>query len=180
MINMKDSIIIAGFGGQGVVLAGSLIANSAMEEDMYTCGMVSYGVEMRGGTANSTTIVSDKIISSPVVINPTTAIIMNQPSLEKFENKLEKNGLIILNTSECKIRPTRTDIKVIEIEATKLAEEFGNKKIANVILVGAYIKERKTIKIDSAIKILDKVLKGKENLVEINKQALEKGYSLVD
>lgn len=176
---MKDSIIIAGFGGQGVVLAGSLIANAALEEGLETCGMVSYGAEMRGGTANSTTIVSDKVISSPVVINPTTEIIMNQPSLEKFEDQLEKDGLIILNTSECKGRPKRTDIKVIEIEATRLAEELGNKKIANVILVGAYIKERSAIKIETAINVLSKVLKGKEKLIEINKQALESGYNQV-
>lgn len=173
---MKDSIIISGFGGQGVVLAGSLIANAALKQGLETCGMISYGAEMRGGTAHSTTIVSDKLISSPVVLNPTTIIIMNQPSLEKFESELQHDGLIILNTSECKTLPTRKDIKVIEVEATKLAEQLGNKRIANVILVGAYLKERKTINIDSAIKILSKVLKGKEKLIEINEKALRLGY----
>ena len=173
---MKDSIIISGFGGQGVVLAGSLIANAALEQGLETCGMVSYGAEMRGGTAHSTTIVSDKLISSPVVINPTTAIIMNQPSLEKFEDKLEKDGMIILNTSECKTKPTRKDIKVIAIEATKIAEELGNKRVANVVMVGAYLKNQDMVSFDSTIKVLSKVLKGKEKLIEINEKALLLGY----
>jgi 2-oxoglutarate ferredoxin oxidoreductase subunit gamma len=173
---MKDKIIVAGFGGQGVVLAGSLIANAALGQGLETCGMVSYGVEMRGGTANSTAIISDKPIGSPVVVNPTTAIIMNQPSLERFEEKVEPNGLIIINTSECKKKPTRTDIKVVEVEANKKAEELGNKRVANVILVGAYLKERGIIELESAISVLSKVLKGKEKLIEINKKALMKGY----
>ncbi|MBD3164228.1 2-oxoacid:ferredoxin oxidoreductase subunit gamma [Candidatus Woesearchaeota archaeon] len=177
---MKDSIICAGFGGQGVVLTGSLIANAALKQGLETCGMVSYGVEMRGGTANSSAIISDKKIGSPVVVNPTTAIIMNDPSLERFEPKLQENGLLILNTTECKTRPKRKDIKLIEIKATALAQQLGNKKVANVILVGAYIKERKIINLDSAFDVMPKVLKGKERLVEINKKALEKGYSMVE
>lgn len=173
---MKDSIITAGFGGQGVVLAGSLIANAALEQGLETCGMVSYGAEMRGGTAHSTTIVSDKLIGSPVVVNPMTIIILNQPSLEKFEDKVKPNGLIILNTSECKIKPTRKDIKVIAIEATKIAEELGNKRVANVVMVGAYLKHRNIISFDSVIKVMPKVLKGKEKLIEINEKALKLGY----
>ena len=174
---MKESIVIAGHGGQGVVLAGNLIANIAMEKGLETCAMVSYGVEMRGGTANSTVIISDNKIGSPVVVNPTTAIIMNQPSLEKFEEKVEKNGLIILNTSECSKKVPRKDVKVIKIEATKLANELGNKKVANVLLVGAYMKNMK-FKIDSALSLLKKILpKADEEIIELNKKALDIGYN---
>lgn len=176
---MKDSVICAGYGGQGIVLAGSLIANAAMKQGLYTCGMVSYGVEMRGGTANATAIISDKEIGSPVVVNPTTAIIMNDQSLERFEPKIEKNGLLILNISECKKRPSREDIKIIEVDAGRLADEIGNKKTANLIMVGAYLKERDIVNMDSAYEALPIVLKGKERLVDINKKALQKGSGLV-
>ena len=113
---MKDELIIAGSGGQGVVLASSIITNIAMKSGLETCSMISYGVEMRGGTANSTVIISDSKIGSPVIVNPATAIIMNQQSLEKFEGTIKKNGLIILNISGCKKKVSRKDIKVIEVE----------------------------------------------------------------
>lgn len=174
---MKDELLIAGHGGQGVVLAGSLIANSAMAEKLYVCGMVSYGVEIRGGTANSTVIISEQKIGSPVVVNPATAIIMNEPSLERFENSIQKNGLIILNTSECKKKVSRKDVKVIEIPATEIAEELGNKKVANIVMIGAYIKNRETIKLESAVDNIKNVLPNStEGIIEINKKALLKGY----
>ena len=174
---MKEQILIAGYGGQGVVVAGSLLANAAMEDGLETCGMVCYGAEMRGGTANATTIISDEKIGSPVVVNPDTAIIMNQQSLERFEDDVEKNGMIILNISECQTKVARKDVKVIEIEATKLAEELGNKKVANLVMIGAYLKAKPIIKIDSAILRLKKVLpKANGQLIELNKNALLKGY----
>jgi len=176
---MKEEILIAGHGGQGVVVAGSLIANAAMEEGLETCGTVSYGVEMRGGTANSTVIISDKKIGSPVVVNPTTAIIMNQPSLERFEEVVKENGLVILNTSECKKEVSRKDVKVIEVEATKLAEELGNRRVANIIMVGIYLKNRSILKLESSFKMLKKVLpRASDELIELNKKALLKGHSL--
>jgi 2-oxoglutarate ferredoxin oxidoreductase subunit gamma len=150
-----------------------------MAEGLETCGMVSYGVEVRGGTAYSTVIISDKTIGSPVVANPTTAIIMNQPSLERFEESLEVNGLIILNTSECKKKISRKDIKVIEVEATKIAEELGNKRVANIIMVGIYLKNKNILKLESNLKMLRKVLpKASDELIELNKKALLKGYGM--
>ena len=176
---MKEELLIAGHGGQGVVLAGSLLANSAMAEGLETCGMVSYGVEVRGGTAYSTVIISSKKIGSPVVANPTTAIIMNQPSLERFEASLEEKGLIILNTSECKKKSSRKDIKVIEVEATKIAEELGNKKVANIIMVGIYLKNKNILKLETNLKMLKKVLpRASDELIELNKKALLKGYGI--
>lgn len=177
MPEMKDEILIAGHGGQGIVVAGSLIANSAVSEGLYVCGMFSYGVEIRGGTANSTIIVSDEKIGSPVVVNPKTALIMNTPSLERFEKDVEKGGLIILNVSECKKKVSRKDVGVIEIPATKIADELGNKKTANMVMVGAYIKNRGTIKIQSAVENVRRVLpKAEIEVVKINERALLKGY----
>jgi 2-oxoglutarate ferredoxin oxidoreductase subunit gamma len=176
---MKEEILIAGHGGQGVVLAGSLLANSAMAEGLETCGMVSYGVEVRGGTAYSTVIISDKTIGSPVVANPRTAIIMNQPSLERFEEALEENGLIILNTSECPQKVSRTDAEVIEVEATNIAEDLGNKKVANIIMVGIYLRNKNILKLETSLKMLKKVLpRASDELIELNQKALLKGYNI--
>jgi len=177
---MKDKILIAGHGGQGVVVAGSLIANAAMEEGLETCGTVSYGVEIRGGNVNSTVIISSKKIGSPVVVNPTTAIIMNQEALERFEETFEVNGLVILNTSECKKKVSRKDVEVIEVEATKIAEELGNKKVANIIMLGIYLKNKNILQLESSLKMLKRVLpKASDELIELNKKALLTGYGEV-
>lgn len=174
---MKEELIIAGYGGQGIVVAGSLLANAAIEDGLETCGMVCYGAEMRGGAANSTVTISDEKIGSPVIVKPDTVIILNEISLDKFENDIKKGGLLILNISECKRKAKRSDIKVIEIEATKLAEELGNKKVTNMIMLGAYLKNKKILNFESVLKMLKKVLpKADDKIIELNKTALLKGY----
>jgi len=174
---MKDEILIAGHGGQGVVVAGSLIANSAMTEGLHICGMVSYGVEMRGGTSNSTVIISDEKIGSPVVVSPSTALIMNDESLERFEKDVKKNGLMIIDASACRKKISRKDVNIIEIPATKIAEEVGNKKMANMVMVGSYIKNKGTIKLQSAVENIKRVLpKADDDLIELNKKALTRGH----
>jgi len=176
---MKEEIIIAGSGGQGIVLAGSLLANTSMEEGLEVCGMVSYGAEMRGGTAKATTIISDEKIGSPVVIKADTLIVMNEPSLGKYEDSVKENGLIIINTSECKKEVSRSDLNVVKVEATKTAEELGNKRIANLILIGAYLKTKNILNVESAISRIKKVLpKANDDLIELNKKALQKGAEL--
>src|SRR3989344_5975584 len=167
---MKEDILIAGFGGQGVVLAGSLLANTAMEEGLETCGIVSYGVEMRGGAANSTVTIADHKIGSPVVVNPDSAIIMNQESLFKFEKDIKRNGLMIVNSSECK-NVSRTDIEIIEIPATKIAEELGDKRAANLVMIGAYLQKKKILTIEAALSRIKKVLpKATDKVIELNRQ----------
>ena len=174
---MKEEIIISGFGGQGIVLAGSLLANAAIEDELETCGMVSYGAEMRGGAASATVTISSEKIGSPVVVKPDSALILNQISLEKFENDIKKGGLLILNISECSKRPSRKDITVIEVEATKNAEKLGNKKAANMVMIGAYLKNKKILNIESVLKNVKKVLpKADDNLLQLNKEALLIGY----
>lgn len=176
---MKEQILIAGYGGQGVVLAGSLIANAALKEGLEVCGMVSYGAEMRGGTAKATTIISDKKIGSPVVVKPDAAIIMNELSLKKYEPSIKEGGLIILNTSECKGKVSRPDLKVVKIQATETAKEIGDKKVANLLMVGAYLQTKGILTVESAINVLKKVLpRAKEEMIELNKKALQKGAEL--
>ncbi|MFH2028965.1 MAG: 2-oxoacid:acceptor oxidoreductase family protein [Nanoarchaeota archaeon] len=177
---MRDEIFIAGHGGQGIVLAGSLLANVALEYGLEVCGMVAYGAEMRGGTAHSSVIISDSEISSPVILNPDTMLIMNKDSLAKFENDVKKGGLIVLNISECDRKVLRTDVEVLEIEAGKIAEELGNKKVANLVMVGAYIEKKGVLDVKTAMKVVRTVLpRANDELIELNKKALQRGASCI-
>jgi 2-oxoglutarate ferredoxin oxidoreductase subunit gamma len=176
---MEEKIIIAGFGGQGVVLAGNVIAQTALATNKNVAAMVSYGAEVRGGTANCTVIISDREIASPVVDNPSIAIILNEPSLDKYEDRVETNGLIILNSSLVKRDLVRKDVKVLRIKATDLADDLGNSKVANLILLGAFIKKTKIFTLDKVLEILPiSFPKSKQNLIEINKKALLEGAKL--
>lgn len=177
---VEQKIMIAGFGGQGVILAGNVLAQTALVENKNIAAMVSYGAEVRGGTANCTLVISDEEIASPVFDNPDVAILLNQPSLDKFEDDIVKNGLIVLNSSLVLRDVKRKDLDVIKVPATELANELGNKKVANLIMIGAFIKKTKILGIDNAIEILTKAFpKHKQDLIEINKKALLKGAELV-
>jgi len=179
-VKMEEKIIIAGFGGQGVVLAGNILAQAALASGKQIAAMVSYGVEMRGGAANCTVTISDDEIASPVVDNPTTAIILSQQALEKFEEAVERGGLIILNESLVDRGVKRKDVKVVKVKATDIANELGNVKVANVIMIGAFVKKTGILNINNVIQILPNAFpKNKQDLVEINKKALEKGSELV-
>lgn len=174
---MLEEIIIAGFGGQGVMSMGQLLAYAGMLEGKHVSWLPSYGPEQRGGTANCAVVVSDEPVGSPVVSRPTTAIILNNPSFEKFEPQVKSGGLLILNSSLITRASARTDIKVIEVNATHLANELGNSKTANMILLGAYLGHSPFLSLNSVIQSLNKVLS--PGLISINIQALEKGTSLV-
>ena len=174
---MEHKIIISGFGGQGVVLAGSLLANAALLENKKVAGMISYGAEVRGGTANSSTIISNDEITSPVIDKPNMVIALNQPSLDKYKGKIEKNGFLVINTSLADEIESR-DVNVVRIDATNIANELGNVKVANIVAVGALIKKSNILRLEDARKALPLVLKGKKELVEINEKALMKGAEL--
>ncbi len=176
MHNKEAKIIIAGFGGQGVVLTGNILARAGMAEDKHVTGMVSYGAEMRGGTANSTVVVSDREIASPFVVNPNIAIILNQPSLDKFEEKLLSDGLIVINTSMISREVKRSDIEVVKIAATDIANKLGNVRVANIVLLGAFIKKSGLLKAESVTQAIEELFSSKKpELVEINKKAFQEG-----
>ncbi|MFZ5641138.1 MAG: 2-oxoacid:acceptor oxidoreductase family protein [Bacillota bacterium] len=178
---MLQEIIIAGFGGQGVLSMGQLLTYAGMLEGKHVAWYPSYGPEMRGGTANCGVTVSDKEISCPLVSEPTTAIVMNRPSLEKFERTVKPGGLLFINSSLVDKKTGRTDIKVIEIPANDLAaEKLGNTRVANIIVLGAFLELTKTVTIDSIIESLKKVLpERRHNLIPLNRQALELGAKFV-
>ena len=148
---MLEEVIIAGFGGQGLMLMGRLLAYAGMLEGRKVAWMPSYGPEMRGGTANCTVIISSEEIASPIVTNPKTVIAMNKPSLDKFESLIQKDGLIVLNNSLIDQEVKRDDIKVLKIPANDIANKLGNLRVANMVTLGAYVKKSGVVRLEFKI-----------------------------
>lgn len=177
---MLEEILIAGFGGQGVLSLGQLIAYAGMLEGKGVSWLPSYGPEQRGGTANCAVVVSDEPVGSPVVTRPTTAIVLNNPSFEKFVPRVRPGGLLIINSSLVTRVSERTDIEIIEATATDMANDLGNVRVANMILLGAFLERTRIVSNDSVIDSLKKVLSvDKHHLIDMNRLALRKGASLV-
>jgi len=174
---MVNKIIIAGFGGQGIILAGSLLAYTAMIEGNEVSHIPSYGAEMRGGTCNCSVVISDRLIDSPIIAKPDITLVFNQPSKDKFESRCKENGIIILNSSLIDEKVKRNDLNAYYINATNLACKIGNIKAANMVMLGALIKITNIVDIDKMIKSLKEVI-SKRNiaLLEINEKALMSGY----
>ncbi len=176
MNNSETKIIIGGFGGQGVVLAGSILARAAMAEDRFVTQMVSYGAEMRGGTANSTVVISDSEIASPVIERPDVAIVLNQPALDKFEERIVSGGLVVVNTSLVERAVQREDLEVVEVAATQTANRLGNVRVANIVALGAFVSKTGIVKTASVERAIEELFSEKKpGLVEINKKALQEG-----
>ena len=173
---MNEEIIIAGFGGQGVLSMGKIIAYSGIMQDKEVSWMPSYGPEMRGGTANVTVILSDKRISSPYLKLYDTAIILNQQCMDKFEHTVKPNRLLIYDPNGITQHPNRTDIQIFQVEATKLAAEMGNKKIFNMVILGGYLKQKPIITLENIKEGLKKSLSDRfQHLIPLNMQAIEVG-----
>ncbi len=177
---MLERIIISGFGGQGVMLMGRLLAYAGMIEGKKVAWMPSYGPEMRGGTANCTVLISSNEIGSPIVSHPKILIAMNQPSLDKFEPNVRENGLIIINSSLIKREVKRKDVNIIKIPADDIAAKLGTPRATNMVVLGAYVKKSGAVKMETIFKALEKALTGpKQKLLDKNKEALKQGAELV-
>lgn len=175
---MTHEILISGFGGQGILFAGKLLAYAAMLEEKQVSWLPSYGPEMRGGTANCSVIISDEPVSCPLVTDPTILIAMNAPSFEKFEQTVVKGGEIFVDSSLVNTPFNRTDTKNHALPSTKLAEDLQAVKLANMVLLGKVIKETNILPFESVIKALKKTVPAsKVAMLEINKKALETGYN---
>ncbi len=173
----NNEIVIAGFGGQGILFAGKLLAYTGLVNGYEVSWLPSYGPEMRGGTANCHVIMSDEPVASPLVTKPTALIVMNLPSLRKFENAVVPGGIIIMDSSLITEEVQRDDVTVIRIPATKMADEIGAKKLANMILTGAFIKASGCVDFDGLVKGVEKcVPAGKPQMLEQNKKILSMGY----
>jgi 2-oxoglutarate ferredoxin oxidoreductase subunit gamma len=174
-----EEIVIAGFGGQGALSMGQLVAYAAMTEGKEVSWMPSYGPEMRGGTANCIVIVSPERISSPIVTRFDAAIVLNQPSLEKFEPAVRPGGLILYERSTVASPPTREDVERLGVDGAAEALGLGTKQVANVVLLGAYLARRPTVSAASVVKALASVLPPhRQHLVAVNERALARGAAL--
>ncbi|MGE5626891.1 MAG: 2-oxoacid:acceptor oxidoreductase family protein [Solirubrobacterales bacterium] len=173
----SQQIIFAGFGGQGILSMGKFLAYAGMDVDLNVSWLPSYGPEMRGGTANCSVILTDEEIGSPIVTKADTVVVMNRPSLDKFEDMIEPNGLLIMDSDLVDRMPVRTDLDVISIPAQTIAAEIGSKTIANMVLLGALVKKTGIVSMDALLASLKD--HGKEKFFESNKLAIEKGASYV-
>ncbi len=177
---MKEEIIIAGFGGQGVLSMGKILAYAGLMNDLEVTWMPAYGPEQRGGTANVTVILSDSPISSPVLDTYDTAVILNQQSLDKFESKVKPGGTLIYDPSGIHHPPTRTDITVVPVDALEATLELKNAKTYNMVLLGSLLELRPVVTTEAVVKALRKTLPERHHhLIELNEKAIEKGRSLV-
>jgi 2-oxoglutarate ferredoxin oxidoreductase subunit gamma len=170
-------VIISGFGGQGVMIIGNLLAYAAMKEGRYVTYLPIYGVEMRGGTANCTVVISSKEIGSPVVERPHAAIVMNLPSLIKYEPRIMPKGLLLINSSLIDLKETfRKDIEFLPIPVNDIAIDNGNPKLANMVALGAFIEKTKLVRMTSLLDSFEKVLDERyHHLIPSNMKAIEVG-----
>jgi len=173
---MYQDVMIAGFGGQGVLLAGKLLAHAGMLEGKRVTWFPSYGAEIRGGTANCTVIIADRAIGSPVVERPSAMLILNEASFIKFEKRIRPGGQLFLNTSLVQQPSTRSDIGRIEIKANDIAEELGDIRIANMVMLGAFLKKTGVVSLGSVLEALKAILPPRRHsLLPLNEKALQCG-----
>jgi len=177
---MYQGVIMAGFGGQGVVSGGILLAYSGMVDGKQVTFFPAYGAEMRGGTANCSVVISSEEIASPVVAFPDSVLVLNEPSLAKFEPTLRSGGILLLNSSLVESRSKRDDIETIEIPANDIAEEIGNIKCVNMVMIGAYAQKTGAIDLEAVKNSVKKVyVRANEKILEMNRKAIDRGAELV-
>lgn len=175
-----EEIIIAGFGGQGILLLGKLIAEAGLLLNKEVSWIPSYGPEMRGGTANCHVIISEESIGSPVVASPNVLLVLNKPSLAKYEPKVKSGGLMILNSSLVDVAPSRGDLRSVLLPATDMADRLGNTKLTNLVMMGAFLALSDCIDLPSVEASLRKTVgKKRPELLELNLQALNEGMRFV-
>lgn len=175
---MQIEIVFAGFGGQGVLLAGKVLAEVGMKLDKEVVWLPSYGPEMRGGTANCTVIISDEPIASPIIAHPRDTVVMNRPSLEKFCPTQRPGGFTIVNTSLINIRPERNDITVVEVPANEIAIEAGTGRAANMVMLGAYVGATKIVPLEAVLEQIKEEFEDKPKVIPVNIKCLEQGFKI--
>jgi len=173
---MTKKTVFSGFGGQGVLMMGYVLAVSAMRDGKEVTYLPSYGAEVRGGTANCTVVVSDEEIFSPVASSPDYAVIMNNPSLVKYEGMIKEGGTIILNSSLVDTVPPRNDLEIVQVPANDIARKLGSERTINMIMLGAFVAKTEITSLDSIMNGLTEIVKGKKaSVMKLNRKGLDKG-----
>jgi len=175
---MQNDLIIAGFGGQGVLLIGKMLAYAGMADGKEVSWLPSYGPEMRGGTCNCTVVIADRPVGSPVVERPWVAMVMNLPSLEKYEGMVKPGGLLLVNTSLINREVQRTDVRVVKVPANEIANRLGNPRAANMVALGAYLGATRAVSLAAVEGLVRETFAGKAKVIDSNLAALQEGYAL--
>ena len=172
---MQSEVKFAGFGGQGILLSGKILAHAAMEEGLEVAWVPSYGPEMRGGTAYCTVVISDRPIGSPIIKNPLHLVAMNRPSLEKFAPDVKPHGMVLINSSLVPIGSGRDDIEELIVPATGIAKDLGNVKAANIVALSAFVFKSKIVDFDRLRECVKEEFARKKKLIPLNMEALDRG-----
>ena len=173
---MIERVICAGFGGQGIMAMGKVLALSAMREGLRTTWLPSYGAEVRGGTAHCHIVISDEEIASPYFEKADTLIVLNAPSLKRFKNCMREKGLLIVNSSMAECKATSRRLQVLNVPFTEMAIKLGLEKVANTVAIGVYLAQKKLISVKAMEGSIEEVLAHRDKLISINKRALEDGF----
>lgn len=181
MSSKVERIILAGFGGQGILFLGKVLAEAGMHAGKHVSWIPSYGPEMRGGTANCTVIISENEIASPMVTVPDAVVAMNRPSVAKFNLRIKAGGMLMYNSSLIERQEFRDDIRLVEIPASDIADELNNPRVANLVMAGAYCKFSKLLSYDKLVEIMPGLMPGnKKEMLEVNLAAIKKGFDYVE
>ncbi|MEI9476342.1 MAG: 2-oxoacid:acceptor oxidoreductase family protein [Deltaproteobacteria bacterium] len=178
---MLIKTIFSGFGGQGVIMMGYLLATAGMYEEKNVTCLPSYGAQVRGGVANCTVVVSDEEIASPVASEPEFAVLMNNPALFQYQNQVQSGGTLLLNSSMIESRPVRGDLDIIEVPANELARKLGDDRVTNMVMLGAFIKKSALVSLDTAARVIKDTFSNRNpGILKLNKSALQLGYDYLE
>ncbi len=172
---MQTEVMFAGFGGQGILLSGKILAEAAMDKDLEVAWVPSYGPEMRGGTAYCTVVISDKPIGSPIIRNPMHLVAMNRPSLEKFAAAVKPGGVVLVNSSLIAVTSERDDVDELRVPVTEIAKGLGNPRAANIVALGAFVARSRILDFEVIQAAVRKEFEKKKHFIEMNLAALEEG-----
>jgi len=178
---MLIKTIFSGFGGQGVIMMGYLLATAGMYEEKNVTCLPSYGAQVRGGVANCTVVVSDEEIASPVASEPEFAVLMNNPALFQYQNQVQSGGTILLNSSMIESRPVRGDLDIIEVPANELARKLRDDRVTNMVMLGAFLKKSALVSLDTAARVIKDTFSNRNpGILKLNKSALQLGYDYLE
>jgi len=177
---MLIKTVFSGFGGQGIILMGYLLATGGMYEGKNVTCLPSYGAEVRGGTANCTVVISNEEIASPVASEPDYAVVMNTPSMLRFQNQIQTGGILFINSSLIEIRPIRGDLEIVEVPLNELSKQLGGNKATNMIMLGAFVRKTGLVSLETMVNVIKDTFGNRPGVFKLNKSALSIGYEYLE
>jgi len=177
---MLIKTVFSGFGGQGIILMGYLLATGGMYEGKNVTCLPSYGAEVRGGTANCTVVISNEEIASPVASEPDYAVVMNTPSMLRFQNQVQTGGILFINSSLIETRPIRGDLEIVEVPINELSKQLGGNKATNMIMLGAFVRKTGLVSFETMVNVIKDTFGNRPGVFKLNRSALSIGYEYLE